>query len=283
MPNKSQLPFLLKLLDDPSPRVQSKVRGALRDFGPHLKRDVAAFSIESGLVLNEYQQGALEEIFADFAIEQEDFAELWRALQDSDDEWFKLESAFAFLARWQFALENEARDFEPLSLRHLLDDLADEFRATGENHDAFSLANWLFEVRGFGGMTPDNYYNPLNGNLVHVLQNGEGLPISLAVIFMLTGQRLDVEIHGCAFPSHFLARAGDTFFDCYNGGRILETRERNAILKVMPDALLPSNAAPIVARALFNLINAYQHNADYHKARRCLSLLEQLKNVETTI
>jgi regulator of sirC expression with transglutaminase-like and TPR domain len=115
------------------------------------------------------------------------------------------------------------------------------------------------------------------------LQSGEGLPISLAVIFMLTGQRLDIEVHGCAFPSHFLARCGDLFFDCYNGGRLLEQRESQAILKVMPDALLPSSAAPIIARVLFNLINAYQHKDEYEKARGCLNLLEQLKQLETAI
>ncbi len=283
MPDKSQLPFLLKLLDDPSPYVQSKVRRALQGFGPDLQHQISAYARESGLVLNEQQVAALEEICADWMIQQQDFADLWRALQNSDDEWFKLESAFEFLANWQFKLENDARAAEHLVLCHLLDDLADDYRTTGENHDAFSLANWLFDVRGFGGMAPQEYYNPLNCNLIHVLQNGEGLPISLAVIFMLTGQRLDIEVHGCAFPSHFLARAGDNFFDCYNGGRVLEARESNAILKVMPDALLPSNAAPIVARAIFNLINAYQHNAEYTKARGCLSLLEQLKNVETMI
>lgn len=283
MTDKSQLPFLLKLLDDSSPRVQAKVRGALLGFGPGLRREAELCIAQSGLTLNEKQQAALEELWADSVAEHENFAALWRALQNSDDEWFKLESAFAFLARWQFDLEHDERAGGNFSLRALLDDLADEFSATGEAHDALSLAGWLFGPRGFGGVGSENYYNPLNSNLVHVLESGEGLPISLASIFMLTGQRLDIEVHGCAFPSHFLARSGELFFDCYNGGRLLEPRESSAILKVMPDALLPSSAAPIIARVLFNLINAYQHSDEYEKARQCLTLLEQLKQLETAI
>lgn len=283
MADKSQLPFLLKLLDDPSPRVQGKVRGTLRDFGPALKQTIAEYEKESGITLNPVQQQLLEDIYASLSGLSQDFTALWRDLQNSDDEWFKLEQAFGFLARWQFELQNDPRIFEAASLSEILDDLAQNYRQSAAGHDAFSLAEWLFNVKGLGGIAPENYYDPLNSNLVHVVQKGEGLPLSLAVIFMLTGQRLDIEVHGCAFPSHFLARAGHIFFDCYHGGRILEPRESAAILKVMPDALLPSNAAPIVARALFNLINAYQHNDEYDKARQCLSLLEQLKSVETTI
>ncbi len=283
MPDTSQLPFLLRLLDDPSPRVQAKVRGTLRAFGPQLNSEVAGFLAQNHISLNEQQQAVLEEIYADCAAEHEDFAALWRAVQNSSDEWFKLESALAFLARWQFEVEHDARAWESFSLHTLLDDLAQEYKETGEDHDALSLANWLFGPRGLGGAQPENYYNPLNSNLIHVLQSGEGLPISLAAIFMLTGQRLDIEVHGCAFPSHFLARSGELFFDCYNGGRLLEQRESNAILKVMPDALLPSSAAPIIARVLFNLINAYQHKDEYEKARGCLNLLEQLKQLETAI
>jgi regulator of sirC expression with transglutaminase-like and TPR domain len=283
MTDKSQLPFLLKLLGDPAPRVQDKVRGTLRCFGPDLKQEIADYLDQSGVVLNAVQRTALDEIFADCAAEYEDFAALWRAIQTSDDEWFKLESALAFLSRWQFELENGGQAARYYSLRALLDELAEEYRETSEERDALSLANWLFGVRGLGGVTPEDYYHPLNSNLVHVLQGGRGLPISLAAIFMLTGQRLDIEVHGCAFPSHFLARSGVTFFDCYNGGRVLGEKESRAILKVMPDALLPSNAAPIIARVLFNLINAYQQSDEYEKARQCLSLLEQLKQLETAI
>ncbi len=283
MPDKSQLPFLLRLLDDPSPRVQTKVRQVLRGFGPDLKQDVAVFTAQAGFALNEQQQVALEEICADCNAEHENFASLWRTVQSSNDEWFKLESALAFLAHWQFEIEDDTQTLKDVSLRGLLDDLAQDYRETGEEHNALSLANWLFGARGLRGVRPNNYYSPHNSNLVHVLQNGEGLPITLAAIFMLTGHRLNVEVHGCAFPSHFLARSGATFFDCYNGGRVLEPRESTAILKVMPDALLPSNAAPIIARVLFNLINAYQHNDEFEKARQCLAFLEQLKQMETAI
>lgn len=282
MADLSQLPFLLKLLDDRSPRVQAKVRGALRSFGPSLRRELTALMARDDFSLNRLQQEALDDFFAELAIEQDDFTTLWGTVQNSADEWFKLETALAFLARWQFELE-EISLSENAPLGILLDELAQDYRETELPLEALSLDLWLFGERGLGGAGSDNYYSPLNCNLVHVVQSGAGLPLSLAAIFMLTGYRLGIEVHGCAFPSHFLARSGTLFFDCYNGGRVLEPRESSAILKVMPDAMSPFSAAPIIARMLFNLINAYQHHGAYEKARQCLFLLEKLKYMDTTL
>lgn len=279
MTDKSQLPFLLRLLDDESPFVRSKVRAALRGFGPDLKTEIAACAVN----LTAHQQAVLDELCATATIQRDDFAALWRGIQNNDNEWLKLESALSFLAQWQFVLEDDERAVEEWSLRTLLNDLAREFAESREEHDAPSLARWLFGVRALRGSAPDLYYQPFNSNLIQVLQTGAGLPLSLAAIFMLTGQRLGLEVHGCAFPSHFLARSGATFFDCYNGGRILPRRESNAVIKVMPEALTPSQAAPIVQRVLFNLINAYRHNNDFSKAQACLRLLEQLKQLESSL
>ena len=52
----------------------------------------------------------------------------------------------------------------------------------------------------------DDYYNPRNSFLYHVLERGVGLPISLSVVAIEVGRRLDVPIVGVGLPSHFIVR-----------------------------------------------------------------------------
>jgi hypothetical protein len=55
--DSSQLPFLLRLIDDPSPRVRERVRQQLRAY-PNLKNEVRA----QGITLTPSQRAALDEI-----------------------------------------------------------------------------------------------------------------------------------------------------------------------------------------------------------------------------
>jgi regulator of sirC expression with transglutaminase-like and TPR domain len=66
----------------------------------------------------------------------------------------------------------------------------------------------------------DDYYDPRNSFLDAVLERGVGLPITLSVVAIEIGRRLDVPIVGVGLPSHFIVRQaaseryGDPFNDC---------------------------------------------------------------------
>jgi regulator of sirC expression with transglutaminase-like and TPR domain len=66
----------------------------------------------------------------------------------------------------------------------------------------------------------DDYYDPRNSFLDQVLQRGVGLPITLSVIAIEIGRRLDVPIVGIGLPSHFIVRqaATDRYGDPFNDG-----------------------------------------------------------------
>jgi len=66
----------------------------------------------------------------------------------------------------------------------------------------------------------DDYYDPRNSFLDEVLVRGVGLPITLSVVAIEIGRRLEVPIVGVGLPSHFIVRDaaadryGDPFNDC---------------------------------------------------------------------
>jgi regulator of sirC expression with transglutaminase-like and TPR domain len=166
--------------------------------------------------------------------------------------------------------------------RILLDELAVGFgdfqlnEPDKEQSEAAALARYLFEYKGLRGSDTDDFYNPLNSNLVHTLETGRGLPITLACVFILVGRRVGLDIGGCPFPGHFLARdeQGEQVFDPFNGGRILSPREIGALIKAAPHEMTSSaSAREIVGRVLRNLSVAYHQSGDSEKSGAMLSML----------
>lgn len=70
----------------------------------------------------------------------------------------------------------------------------------------------------------DDYYDPRNSFLDDVLQRGVGLPITLSVVAIEIGRRLDVPIVGVGLPSHFIVRDAtrDIYGDPFNDGAIFD-------------------------------------------------------------
>jgi regulator of sirC expression with transglutaminase-like and TPR domain len=94
-----------------------------------------------------------------------------------------------------------------------------------------------------------------------------GLPITLALIYMLVGQRLNLTVEGIAAPGHFLARLEGVLFDPYHGGRILSNAEWEMIASEVPHrqrATLLKACTPqqMMHRLLINLRNCYVKRND---------------------
>ncbi|BCM90468.1 hypothetical protein IAD21_02321 [Abditibacteriota bacterium] len=270
----TDLPFLLRLVDDPSPRVASKVAERLLAYGPQIWHEIETQQVS----LSNSQRLALETLFVFPApIRDEDAtARLWHEwgeLGAIPGEVSYLERALFALASWQNGSDASERG------AHLLDRLATEFRAFGDAHDALALAQFLFDFCGLRGAPPSEFYEPRNSNLLFVLEEGSGLPISLSCIFILVGARIGLRIEGCNFPGHFLARDGrlQRVFDPYNRGRMLSPREVATLEKAAPDEMnTPATAREIIARVLRNLSVAYHHNADGEASGLMLSLLRAM-------
>jgi regulator of sirC expression with transglutaminase-like and TPR domain len=272
MADPKNLPHLLRLLDDDSPVVQENVLKELASFGPSLQRELSRLNIPVSDHLQQKMTNLLEEYNS-------------RLLRQSWPRWFdltrdeeKLESAMSMLAEFYYG------QGYPVRLKTLLDQLAEEFRATSKKQDALGLAHFLFKVKRLRGADSD-YYNPINSNLLYVIEEKQGIPISLACVYILVGKRLKFDIEGINFPGHFLARAvsGKRSFivDCYNGGRCLGEQEavswNNGPPVPITDLLpLECDATTIIARVLRNLTNAYQQEGNVNSVELMTELLEMM-------
>jgi len=155
-----------------------------------------------------------------------------------------------------------------------------------------ALNEFLYDDLGFSGNT-DNFYDPRNSYLNEVLDRRTGIPITLGVLYMEIGRRIELEFQGVSFPGHFLVRlrvrGGMLVLDPFSGGApqsVDELRER--LKRVIPRGatggipvselpldqfLEPAGKRQILARLLRNLKGVYRE-AD--KPERLLEVLNRM-------
>jgi len=263
---------LLMLLDAESEDVRNKVRHELHAWG----EDLDQLLNQAGSSWSPEEQFWLHEITQERA--QLLVRHGWMDWLDHPDPYRQLETGFTTLAQ----LQNEIQIETPLP--QLLDDLCDQFLSLGAESTPANLNQFLFVDGRLGGAV-ENYYHPTHSHLPHVILHGQGLPLSLAIIFMLVGYRLDINILGLNLPGHFLTRTELSpeleFFDCFNQGRVLKEHEifSLALSPQIPfEQLLKNPPSPpaMVMRALMNLIHAYQHIGNHQQFHFMQDLLADL-------
>lgn len=275
MSDRDQLPYLVRLLEDESPVVREHVLRELAAFGPALEQELQAL----GITLPENQLDLLRNVLAGFRVEA-GFREAWLCWPHLATAREQLETAFELLAEFQYGWR------PPVRLSELLGDLADDFLVSGRPQNPIGLSRFLFITKKFRGNVRD-YYHPLNNNLYHVIHERKGIPITLACVFMLVGERLGFHIEGCGIPGHFLARVRvedeKRLIDCFNAGRVLtpkQVRHLQSALKPRFIHLLDYAPGPveIITRVLGNMVNAYELTEDTNKLRRTRELLNDLES-----
>lgn len=252
--SREQVFQMIRLLDAESEMVRKSVREELATVPDLLEEmiekkelDVSAESLfEIHEILAEHRRQGLRSTWLD-----------WLSLRN---QYMQLEWAVGFLS------ETHASTTELTTpIPRLLDQLTRDFLVSGATTDALSLNEYLFVSGRFKGAV-DDYYHPQHSNIAFVLTEHQGLPISLAVVMMLVGYRLGLDIAGCALPGHFLVRIFDkqepVLIDCFQGGKILDPGEVRALslspsLNLMELLRTPPTAAQMISRILINMINAY--------------------------
>jgi regulator of sirC expression with transglutaminase-like and TPR domain len=69
----------------------------------------------------------------------------------------------------------------------------------------FMLNAFFYEKLGFAANAND-FANPANSYVHHVLQTRRGIPITLAVLWMELAQGIGLKVDGISFPGHFLVK-----------------------------------------------------------------------------
>ena len=139
-----------------------------------------------------------------------------------------------------------------------------------------TLSQHLFDDVGFKGNTRD-YYNPRNSYLNRVLERKTGIPITLSLLYVEVGKRLDIPLVGVGLPGHFLVRHRDVaglFVDPFNRGILLSEDEcRQRVVEAVgepfrwdPAYLEPVTSRDFIARIIRNLKAIYLQQSDHIRA-----------------
>lgn len=127
-----------------------------------------------------------------------------------------------------------------------------------------TLDRVLFGELGFHGSRGD-YDNRANSHVDEVLDDREGIPITLAVVYMELARRLGVSIDGVGLPGHFIVRhasagAEPVWIDVFDGGKRLDRTGVATLYRglrgaeLTDDLLAPVGPRPILFRMLNNLL-----------------------------
>jgi regulator of sirC expression with transglutaminase-like and TPR domain len=187
------------------------------------------------------------------------------------------------LAALLIAAESEP-DLDIDSYLLYLDDTASRFEnqprhATHIGVSVTSLNDFIYQSEGFGGNIKD-YYEPRNSFLNHVINTHQGIPITLALIHLCLGSRLQIPVHGISFPGHFLVRYGHdqgVIVDPFSG-RILSQTDCSTLLKQIagPRAVVQENYfdvasnKSILIRMLDNLKQIHWRNHEWDDSEACI-------------
>jgi regulator of sirC expression with transglutaminase-like and TPR domain len=162
----------------------------------------------------------------------------------------------------------------------------------GAEDRVIALNEFLFADLGFGG-NADNYYDPRNSYLNEVIDRRRGIPITLAVLYIEIGRRIELPLEGVSFPGHFLVRlpmrGGTLVLDPFSGGVPQSADElRERLKRVIPRVagegvpiselpldpfLEPASNRQILARLLRNLKGVYREK---DKPERLLEVLNRM-------
>jgi regulator of sirC expression with transglutaminase-like and TPR domain len=185
-------------------------------------------------------------------------------------------------------LENASLDFA--HYRRELDEMAAQVAARLPKESPpearlEALSKFLFAENGFHGSRSD-YYNRANSYLNEVMDDREGIPITLAVLYMEIARRIGVTgIAGIPLPGHFIVEyrpkggAGHFWIDVYDGGKKLNKADAAEIVRantggvLREDDLKPATKREIIVRMLRNLIGVAARSETPGTALRHLDLL----------
>lgn len=192
-------------------------------------------------------------------------------LTAGDDDKIRLFTAALLIAK----LDNQELD-QQVYLEQVAG-MAEEIRGqfpkdADERQKLAALNRYLFENNGFHG-SRTNYYHRANSYMNQVLDDREGLPITLSVLYMELGRQLGLRIEGVGLPGHFVVRhvakdGAKQLVDVFDGGTLISKEDAARIVRdfagreMVNEDLQPSRRRAILLRMLRNLMGVAQQEDD---------------------
>ncbi|MEZ6197724.1 MAG: transglutaminase-like domain-containing protein [Planctomycetota bacterium] len=264
-----ELAALLALLDDDNERVAEAVATRLAELGEAAREGLREVARDG----NPRQRARAREI----EVGLERVAALARLAEFAREPIRDLEEGAILLAALAFPGTDAA------ALRRRLDELASDLAPAvrgawpGEGRLRAFLKGF-HGTRGFGGDRRD-YESLANDFLPGVLERRRGIPITIALLHVLVGRRLDLDFGILGLPGHAISRFRERRFtgyvDGFDGG---QTWSDTKVLAFLAGQGYQGDAARPFLRPLAprHVLARMARNAEGHAAARGLTDLSRL-------
>ncbi len=290
--NAKELEALIKLLDDSDTEIYKHVEDRLLSMGsevvPYLEK-----SWES--TLDVVLQQRIEELIHKIQFNAVKFELQTWAISGA----FDLLNGFLTISKYQYPELDEQKIINQIEA--IKRDAWIELRYDTSPVEKVKILNHvLYNIHGFTGNVT-NYNDPQNSYLNIVMESRRGNQISLAIIYSVIAQKLDIPIYGVNLPQHFIlayideqndyqdlhdVQQGILFYvNAFNKGFIFNKRDVDYFLKQLNVAPHPSFYQPcsniqILKRVLRNLMSSYEKASATIKFKEVQELYNVLNDIE---
>jgi serine protease Do len=271
--------------EKPAPDLAAALEEALKDLRvPDEKLDPLAANVDATAAFLAARTRALEVQLEEIRelrqrVDQRSVeAELIRVLDvpETEIDLARAALAIARLDNPEVDTEGYLREIERMAIE-VVEGFASNSDTSGKLE---TLGRYLFEQNGYHG-SRDDYYNRSNSYLNEVIDDREGIPITLSVLYLELARRAGIEgTHGLGLPGHFIVCHGEgaerRYIDVFEAGRYLAENEVAEIavrgggeLKDFPVA----GAREMVVRMLTNLKGVAIEEERYAEALRYAGII----------
>jgi regulator of sirC expression with transglutaminase-like and TPR domain len=288
--SSNELAALLSLIEDPDETIFDQVRLALMSKGSEVIPALEACWEQNhfGDLYQQRIESLIHKIHFNGVSEQ---LRSWFTNDDSE----LLEGAL-LINRYQYP------SFDETEVKRTINALRqDIWLELNDNLTAIEQVNVinhiLYTVHGFQG-NKANYIAPQNSYIADVLSSKKGNSLSLAVVYQVLANSLDIPIYGVNLPNHFIlayldenhmGMSPDTcpdegilfYINPFSGGTIIHKSEIDAFLLhlELPQAVRyyqPCQPADVIRRMMNNLIYAYGQQGKEDKVEELRLLLDRV-------
>jgi serine protease Do len=181
--------------------------------------------------------------------------------------------------------KNDDPELDVEAYRNLVDTMAEELSERipedAEDLDRLRVLNdYLFKENGFHGSRGPDYYGSNNSYINRVLDDREGQPITLSVVYLELARRIGVKsLVGANLPGHFMVyhkpdKGEHRLIDVFESGRMSAVRDVVPLGAVSDPPI--ATKREIVARILRNLVNGAEAGESGDQAARYYELLVEV-------
>ena len=286
MENSKEISALVKLLDDPDQEIYKHVEERLLAYGNEVidfLENAWEHSLDS--LLQQRIENIVHKI--QFTNVKEDL-NLW--YQSGA---FDLLQGALVINRYQYPDLNEEKII--LQIEEIKREIWLGLQYEMSSIEKIKLINHVFyNVYGFSGNTK-NHHDPQNSYINQVLESKKGNQISLAIIYSILAQKLDIPVYGVNLPQHFILGYIDEskreeqefgvlfYINAFNKGAIFGKHDvdqflRQLNLDPLPGFYAPCSNVEIIRRVIRNLISAYENLGSRDKVEELKELQDILIN-----